>query len=82
MAGVELGKDVYAVPHHPNRTNGHGCLKLIEEGAHPLWDPVALFGTQTPEHTLLKDLINPKSLEKSLKPNTSHLQKCSKHYWS
>lgn len=63
LAGMELGKEVYAVPHHPNRTNGHGCLKLIEEGAYPLWDPVSLFGTQTPEHTLLKDLTDPKSLE-------------------
>ena len=63
LAGMELGKEVYAVPHHPNRTNGHGCLKLIEEGAYPLWDPVSLFGTQTSEHTLLKDLTNPKSLE-------------------
>ena len=63
IAGVELGKDVYAVPHHPNRVNGHGCLKLIEEGAHPLWDPVSLFGNQTPEHALLKNLNNPKSLE-------------------
>ena len=63
LAGVELGKEVYAVPHHPNRSNGHGCLKLIEEGAHPLWDPVSLFGTQTSEHTLLKNLNDPKSLE-------------------
>lgn len=63
IAGVNLGKDVYAVPHHPNRSNGHGCLRLIEEGAQPLWDPVALFGTQTPEHTLLKSLSDPKSLQ-------------------
>ena len=71
IAGVELGKDVYAVPHHPNRTNGHGCLRLIEEGAQPLWDPVALFGTQTPEHTLLQSLSDPKSLQEI--SETQHL---------
>ena len=71
LSGVELGKDVYAVPHHPNRINGHGCLKLIEEGAQPLWNPVALFGTQTSEHTLLKSLNNPKSLQEI--SETQHL---------
>jgi DNA processing protein len=63
LTGVELGKDVYAVPHHPNRINGHGCLKLIEQGAHPLWDPTAIFGPETTEHFLLNSLDAPKSLQ-------------------
>jgi len=62
LYGVELGKDVYAVPHHPNRVNGHGCLQLIKQGAHPLWDPTTLFGTSMPEHKLLESLDTPQSL--------------------
>lgn len=62
-AAVELGKDVYAVPHHPNRVNGHGCLRLIEQGAQPLWDPIDLFGPQTTEHKLIASLTEPKSLQ-------------------
>ena len=54
LAGMELGKEVYVVPHHPNRTNGHGCLKLIEEGAYPLWDLRSLFGTQNPTYSFKK----------------------------
>ena len=61
LAGVELGKDVYAVPHHPNRTNGHGCLQLIEEGT-PSLGPSSSIWLPNFEHTLLKDLTNPKSL--------------------
>jgi len=63
LSAVELGKDVYAVPHHPNRTNGHGCLQLIEQGAQPLWDPIDLFGPQTTEHKLIESLTEPKSLQ-------------------
>jgi DNA processing protein len=62
LYGVELGKDIYAVPHHPNRANGHGCLQLIEQGANPLWDPTTLFGTNMPEHKLLESLDTPQSL--------------------
>lgn len=63
LYGSELGKEVYAVPHHPNKMNGHGCLHLIEQGAAPLWDPTHLFGIQNTEHTLLNSLSTPLSLE-------------------
>ncbi|MBR2067886.1 MAG: DNA-processing protein DprA [Solobacterium sp.] len=35
---LDLGKDIYCVPHHYGELVGEGCNKLIEEGAIPLYD--------------------------------------------
>lgn len=72
LSGVELGKEVYAVPHHPNRINGHGCLQLIEQGAHPLWDPKTIFETEIPENKLLDSLCKPQSLQEIVEAQHSN----------
>ena len=60
--GLELGKEIYAVPHHPNRLNGRGCLAILEQGATPLLSPNQLF--DIPEMPALLDLLdNPISLQ-------------------
>ncbi len=35
---LELGKDVYVIPHNLTNENGKGNLKMIEDGANVIWD--------------------------------------------
>ena len=62
---VELGREVYAVPSHPNHLQGRGSLQLLRDGALFAIDPIDI--DQSPQkswkHPLLQMLHHPKTTE-------------------
>ena len=60
--GLEFGKNVFSIPHHPKDSTGAGCNQLIIDGAKPIYDHQDIAPTSF-EDDFIKSLNTPLSLE-------------------
>ena len=50
---IDLGKEVYVVPHNLTNPNGEGNLKMINDGANVIWNLNEFANYKTPDILLI-----------------------------